>query len=360
MIMYVDDLLLVATTPSTCLEATKAVLEQLHRSGSKVSKEKLQACRPCVTFMGRLITAEGSTLTGQQRKGILAHPKPTTVKDMLSFLGLTGFSRQYIPMYVSVTSPLRGMIKEQGMKNLNSVLDWTSEAEQAFLAVKTQLAHAAHLNCADYSLLFFMDASETTSCAHGVLFQKQIGTRKVLMYASVLLDSIEQRQPACSRFAAGLAKLIQKTSRVVMGHPLTILTTHSVMSFVNSAAFTFSPLRQRRLSKILTSPNITYTHIGINMADLMTEGDPHDCAPITERASKIRDGLSAAPLSTPPDAMTLFTDGCCFRVEDGSLRAGYAVVEQVDGAFVTRVSGKLEGKQSAQRAEMLAVTQALY
>ncbi|MGL5102492.1 MAG: hypothetical protein ACRC6N_08120, partial [Plesiomonas sp.] len=36
-----------------------------------------------------------------------------------------------------------------------------------------------------------------------------------------------------------------------------------------------------RLTKVLTSSNILYRHNGINMADLMTDGEPYDCAPIT-------------------------------------------------------------------------------
>ncbi|MGZ1387016.1 RNase H family protein, partial [Lactobacillus delbrueckii subsp. bulgaricus] len=55
----------------------------------------------------------------------------------------------------------------------------------------------------------------------------------------------------------------------------------------------------------------------------------------------------------------MYTDGCCFRTTDGSLRAAFAVVEQLNGELITRVSGRLEGKQSAQRAEMIAVTEAL-
>ncbi len=256
--MYVDDLLLAATKNEECLQATDLILQQLYASGFKVSREKLQVSRPSVTFMGRLITAQGSTLSHRQRDSILSHPKPLTVKDMLSFLCLTGFSRNDIPMYVSLTTPLRQIVKEQGMKNLKAELTWTPEAEQAFIALKTEMAHAAHLNCADYSLGFFLDISETGNSAHGVLFQKQTGTRRVLMYVSVLLDGIEQRQPTCDRFAAGLAKIIEKTSHIVMGHQLTVLTTHSVMSFVNSAAFTFSPLRQRKLAKICAQTKLTW------------------------------------------------------------------------------------------------------
>ncbi len=120
------------------------------------------------------------------------------------------------------------------------------------------MAHAAHLNCADYSLGFFLDDSETGNSAHGVLFQNQTGTRRVLMYVSVLLDGIEQRQPTCARFVADLAKIIEKTSHIVMGHQVTVLTTHSVMSFVNPAAFTFSPLRQRKLAKICAQTKLTW------------------------------------------------------------------------------------------------------
>ncbi len=58
-------------------------------------------------------------------------------------------------MYVSLTTPLRQMVNEQGMKNLKAELIWTPETEQAFITLKTQMAHAAHLNCADYSLGFF-------------------------------------------------------------------------------------------------------------------------------------------------------------------------------------------------------------
>ncbi len=57
LIMYVDDLLLAATTNEECLKATDLILQQLYVSGFKVSKEKLQVSRPSVTFMGRLIIA---------------------------------------------------------------------------------------------------------------------------------------------------------------------------------------------------------------------------------------------------------------------------------------------------------------
>lgn len=41
-----------------------------------------------------------------------------------------------------------------------------------------------------------------------------------------------------------------------MGHTLTVLTTHSVVTLVSSAAFTMTSLRQTRIDKTLTAPHM--------------------------------------------------------------------------------------------------------
>lgn len=81
-------------------------------------------------------------------------------------------------------------------------------------------------------------------------------------------------------------------------------------------------LAQQRLSKVLDAPNLTFTHEGINMADLMGSGEPHDCTKKAEVEGKVREDLKAEPI---PGAEDWFIDGCCHRDEEGS-KAGYAIV----------------------------------
>ncbi|XP_056308428.1 uncharacterized protein LOC130219955, partial [Danio aesculapii] len=358
-VMYVDDILIAAPSPESCLKATETVLRRLWEAGLKVSRDKLQVCRQTATFLGRVVGVSGKGVSPTHKKDILTYPKPLTVKDMLSFLGLTGFSRHFVPQYVALTSPLRGLVKQCGMRNLMTKLDWTMEAEEAFQKIKAELAHCSNLCTPDYKVPFQLDVSETITSAHGVLYQRQSSNRRILLYVSVLLDQVEARQPPCARFAAGLAKVIEKTSHIVMGHQLLIRTSHSVVSFVNSSSFTFSALRQRRMLKILTAANITYSHNGINKADLMTDGDHHDCAPLTDRLSVAREGLTASPLPETDNPITLFTDGSCHRADDGTLKAGFAVVQLQGDQFVTIQAEPLIGKQSAQKAELLALINAL-
>nr|XP_015797242.2 uncharacterized protein LOC107373618 [Nothobranchius furzeri] len=357
LVQYVDDLLLSAPTATACLEGTKALLQHLAWLGFKVSKNKLQVARKQVTFLGRMISQTGVSLSPEHRNSILHHPKPRIVKEMLSFLGLTGYSRTYVPDYVGLTAPLRDLVNEQGMRNLTAPLTWTTAAEDSFIRLKQQLSTASDLAVPNYSLPFYLDVSGTDTHMNGVLFQKKGGERQVLTYTSVMLDNTEKRHPPCTQYAAGLAKIIQKTAHIVMSHPLKILTNHSVVAYITSQAFTMTSLRQRRLSKILESPHIAYTHEGINMAEQMNAGEPHLCAQIVEEGEKIRPDLQAEPIEHADK--NWFTDGCCHRDDKNELKAAWAVVELGETGWTTVKTNQLQGQQSAQRAELRAVIEAL-
>nr|XP_015798270.2 uncharacterized protein LOC107374635 [Nothobranchius furzeri] len=359
LVQYVDDLLLSAPSAGSCLQATQTLLSHLAKLGFKVSRSKLQIARKQVSFLGRMVSQVGVSLSPDHRNSILHHSKPETVKDMLSFLGLTGYSRHFIPNYVGLTAPLRALIAPFGMRQLTAHLNWTIPAEEAFIKLKQQLSTASDLATADYKSTFFLDVSGSETHVNGVLFQKKGGgQRQVLMYISVMLDNMEKRHPPCTQHVAGLAKILQKTAHIVMGYPLKVLTTHSVVAYITSQAFTMTPLRQRKISKILEAPHITYTHEGINMADHMGNGEPHSCEQRTAIEEKVRPDLSATPLENPDK--NWFTDGCCYRDDNDGLKAAWAVVEQLPtGEWFTAGAEKLKGQQSAQRAEVLAIIAAL-
>ncbi|XP_023256299.1 uncharacterized protein LOC111650621 [Seriola lalandi dorsalis] len=346
-VQYVDDILVACPSPHTCLQLTRSILLRLHTCGYKVSKTKLQCCRASVTFLGREISGTGADMSALHKDSILNHPRPETVKDMLSFLGLTGYSRHFVPDYAGRTESLRALVKVQGCRNLSAKLDWTVEADSDFICLKQDLSQATSLAPPDYTQPFFLDVSERQASAYGVLYQKQRGIRRVLIYCSVLFDVQEKRATPCVRYAAAVAKLTEKIAHVVMHHPLIILTSHATVAFVTSSAFTLTPLRQSRILKVLTQPHITFVHQGINMAEQILEGTPHCCITATKDRTKVRTDLSETPLVNPE--VEIYTDGCCFRHPDRGLQAGYAVVELgIDGTPINRkrISAEIRTKNS--------------
>lgn len=92
------------------------------------------------------------------------------------------------------------------------------------------------------------------------------------------------------------------------------------------------------------------------MADRMGEGEPHVCVEQVKKEEKVRADLQVEPIS---GAINLYTDGCCYRDEKEGLKAAYAVVKEDQGQMETVKVERLQGTQSAQRAEVVAVIEAL-
>ncbi|XP_068173657.1 uncharacterized protein [Antennarius striatus] len=273
LVQYVDDLLVAAPSEQSCLDTTHSLLLRLHEVGLKVSKSKIQVARTQVSFLGRCVSRMGTGLSSSHREDILHSARPSTVKQMLAFLGLCNYSRHHVVDFSECTHPLRAMVKEVGMRNLSAALAWTPDADAAFSHLKACLASATSLSIPDYNKMFFLDVAEKASSVSAVLFQKgDRGERNVCMYVSTPLDNYEKRQTPCSSFASALARLVQKTAHVVLHHPLTIRTGHSTVQYITSQFFTMTGGRQRKIESVITQPHIIFIHEGINMADGLIEG----------------------------------------------------------------------------------------
>lgn len=247
-----------------CLASTEKLLRLLFEAGFKISRKNVQCCHLVVSFLGRLLSQSGTSMSPSHRKSIFNHPLPGTVKEMLSFLGLMNFSRHYILDFEGWTAPLRALVNAVGRKNLTHPLAWTPDDRDVFNGIKQDLSRAAALAIPDYAKSFYLDVSERGATACAVLFQKKGGERKVLMYASIILDRQEQKTSPCARYAAALAKVLQKTGHVVLNHPLAVLTSHSTVAFVLAARdkVTLPSWKQRarrqqtRLQNWLPSPDV--------------------------------------------------------------------------------------------------------
>ncbi|XP_056889301.1 uncharacterized protein LOC130526001 [Takifugu flavidus] len=287
LIQYMDDLLIASTSRAACT--------------------KLQLVRRRVTFLGNVISGRGRELTSLQRQTILHYKKPHTVQDMMAFLGLINFSRHFLPDYAGRTAPLRALMKEKGVGNLQSHLEWTPEAQVAFDDIRQLLANAAALNKPNYAAPFFLDVADKQTTAAACLYQLHQGKRMVLGYYSIILDPIEQKAPPCTRYAAALAKLVQKIDKVVQKHSLINNTSHAVSAFVASSAFNITPGREKTAVDTLTQPHITFLNSKINMAKCMSDGEEqHDCIQETYQVAKARPDTKVTPIK---GAIDLYIDG---------------------------------------------------
>lgn len=157
----------------------------------------------------------------------------------MTFLGMTGYSSDWIEGHSTRVAPLRAMIKERGAGNLQGALKWTADGNTAFETIKMLLQQAPALAQSDYSQPFQLYVSNRAVHACGVLSQKTgIGTHaQTIAYYSTALSQVERGFPDCYQTLAAVHLLYEKASALTMGYPVQILTHHKLVNLVEKGKF---------------------------------------------------------------------------------------------------------------------------
>src|SRR6201994_607575 len=108
-VVYMDNILIMAKTRQELEEKTKHILQQLKEKDLFL---KLEKCKFGVTELEylELIISEGQIrMHAAKLAGIKEWPPPTTVKQVRSFLGFANFYRKFIGHYVEIAKPINAL-----------------------------------------------------------------------------------------------------------------------------------------------------------------------------------------------------------------------------------------------------------
>lgn len=281
----------------------------------------------------------------------------------MTFLGMTGFSADWVEDYAIKVAPLRALITQADSRNLRAPLQWTVYAALAFESIKQELQTAPALGTPDYAKPFLLYVvNRCSGYASAVLAQEACqGRRKQpLAYYSTRLDGVAQGWPPCYQGVAELHYAYNKATLLTMGYPIIIYTHHKIVELVDQGRFVLTTPRTLQYCALITYPDVTIARCTtVNPADNIPfrfEGEPHDCVAEAVAYSNLRPDLEPFPLVDPD--MTLFVDGSCYSNHEGN-HAGYAVVKQTGlEAFETIKTKAVPHPCLAQKAEFIALTEA--
>lgn len=354
LLQYVDDLLIATENRSSCMQWTISLLNFLGLNGYRVSQQKAQLIQSRVTYLGFEISGGQRELGTERKETICRTPEPQTIKELRTFLGMTGWCRLWINNYGLIVKPLYDLIK-----NNQSKLVWTGEARAAFKKLKLELMRAPALGLPDLSKPFWLYSYERQGMALGVLAQKLGPYRRAVAYFSKQLDEVSKGWPGCLRAVAAVIMNIQEARKFTMGQKITVLVSHTVSAVLEQkGAHWLSPQRFLKYQAILVEQDdveIVVTNI-VNPASFLSNApdEPvvHDCIETMETVYSSRPDLKEEPLEDADESW--YTDGSSF-VKQGQRKAGYAV---------TTTQQVIESKPlppgtSAQKAEIIALTRAL-
>ncbi|GJW07693.1 putative nucleotidyltransferase, ribonuclease H [Tanacetum coccineum] len=238
-------------TPSSEVEHERTLLIDVEILRQKKLYAKFSKCEfwlQQVAFLGHIVSADGIIMDPSKVEAITKWPRPTTVTEVRSFLGLAGYYRRFVEGFSRLALPLTQLMRK-GEKFV-----WTDERQESFEELKRRLVSAPILTLPSGSGGFQIYSDASKKGLGCVLMQHG----KVIAYASRQLKPYEVNYPTHDLELAAVVFALKIWRHYLYGEACDIFTDHKSLKYI----FTQRELnmRQRRWLELLKDydTNIQY------------------------------------------------------------------------------------------------------
>jgi len=107
--LYIDDIIIYAATQEELLDRVEQIFERLERFNVKANPKKIVIGLTEIEYVGRVLSESGIEMSEARKNDIWEIAEPSTQRGLKSFLGMTGYFRQFIPGYTDLEHPLMKM-----------------------------------------------------------------------------------------------------------------------------------------------------------------------------------------------------------------------------------------------------------
>jgi hypothetical protein len=241
---YIDDILIHTQTWDEHVQVVRSVLQRLQDAGIAARPSKCFFGFPDVEFLGHKV-GDGkiepceNTLTKVEQA-----TRPTTKKQVQSFLGLTGYYRDFIPNYAAIAVPLTDLVR----KNTPNKIPWGSSQEKAFTYLKKMVDNPPILRLPDFAKVFYLRTDASNDALGAVLLQEHEGELFPNKYASRKLQPREKNYSVTERECLAIVWGIRKFYIYLYGREFILQTDHQSLTYLNTAKLTNSRVLRWALS----------------------------------------------------------------------------------------------------------------
>lgn len=225
--VFIDDLLIISADFETHLARFRRIAERLKSANLTINVDKSHFCMIEVSYLGYIV-GNGTLSTDPNKvKAIIDFPVPRTVKQVRSFLGMTGWYRRFVANYADVSAPITSLLQK------NKTFTWTTEAEEAFKVLKTALTTAPILTHPDFTKPFVIQCDASSSGVGSVLYQ--IGgdnEEHPIAYFSKKLNSAQRNYSVTELECLAAVLSVKKFRQYVEGSRFTIVTDHASLKWL--------------------------------------------------------------------------------------------------------------------------------
>ncbi|VDI04428.1 Hypothetical predicted protein [Mytilus galloprovincialis] len=169
---------------------------------------------------------DGIRVNPENTEKVKDFSRPTTAKQVKSFLGMANYYRKFVKDYAHIAAPLTKLLKK------DQRFKWTSECDIAFQNLKDRLTSAPILSFPHLDKPFIL-ATDSSEFSNGyILSQIQNGLEHVIAYGGRQLRGSELKWHITDKEALALVEGVQHFKHYLANQEFTVYTDNISVKYL--------------------------------------------------------------------------------------------------------------------------------
>jgi len=269
---YVDDVLVASSSEQEHIQHLNKVFQRLREFKLQINPAKCLFGVTSLDFLGYNVNSTGILPAEDKVKAVREFSRPTTLRELQQFLGLINFNRKFLCNAATTLKPLTILLKNAHKRSPNSKVNWSNEAEEAFVKIKDDLATATLLVHPRKDCMMKLTTDASGVGVGAVLEQFFEGNWETLGYFSRSLNKSELNYSTFSKELLAIALAIRHFNYILLGSEFFIETDcKAIIGAFNSVNSRHSPREARALEYISQFTNdIRHVSGNQNKSDILS------------------------------------------------------------------------------------------
>jgi hypothetical protein len=232
--VYLDDIIVHANTEDEFIDRLRQVFERLRLRKITLNPSKCRLGMSKTEYVGHVIDETGLSFSEEKKNEVLKCRRPSTQKELKSFLGLVNYFRDHIKDHSSIVQPLNEMIPGGESYKRSASLRWTPETINAFNVIQTAVVNCPKLYFIDTAcpITLATDASDYGIGAY--LYQTtQSGEEQPLAFISKKLAGAQLNWSTPEKECYAIFYAIKKLEYLIRDVHFTLFTDHKNLTYIN-------------------------------------------------------------------------------------------------------------------------------
>ena len=225
---YIDELIIHTNDWQAHLQVLGELLRRLRKAGLTVKPSKCVFGAESVEFLGHYIGRDWITINEDNLEKIRTARRPTTKKEVRSFLGLANYYRAHIPTFAVVAAPLTDLTR----KGQPNKIRWGQAREKAFSSLQDCLLKQPILKLPDHSKPFILRTDASNFGLGAALMQQHDEKLHPVAYASKKLVPAENRYSTLEKECLDIVWGVTKFRLYLAGKPFVLQTGHQPLVYI--------------------------------------------------------------------------------------------------------------------------------